>query len=291
MNLGANNLGNDIQGIADLKTIINKIKAYNSNIPIIVSLPVGCAGQDSWRFGTFTATEMRYHWRNLVKAYIEAFDNKISNVFISTPYFNIDVDYDFPIETVARCSRDTTQIVRQNDQLHPTRIGTLKMADSYYPYVLKALVDTYGEDEPIPVVANLVDPSTATSSPDINTLFKDEWLNGYYLSASTISAKTGCIVTDIFPHDSTQTLKIEGVLLNTDEQKNRFRWYHFDASGNRPWPSYINYATGENGSADDVININAENNTITVKCSSAKVYSRFSCYIAGTNEDVKVTVV
>lgn len=292
LNLGANNLGNDIQGVADLQTIISKIKAYNAELPIIVSLAPQTAGQDSWRGGEYTATEMRYHWRNLVKNFIKNFDSKISNVYVSTPYFNVDPDNDFPVENVTKCARDTTQINRQNDSLHPTRIGTLKMADSYYATLLYVLSKGYTPEEPEEPVVNLVDYTTAKdSSPDTTTLFKDEWVNGYYLSASSLSAKAGCIVTNTFPHTSSQTLKIEGVLLDTQEHKNRFRWYHFDANGDRPWPSYINYATGENGSTDDVVNIDAANNTITVKCSSAKVYSRFSCYVAGTNADVKVTVV
>ena len=207
---------------------------------------------------------MRGHWRGLIKAYITAFDNKISNVYLSTPYFNIDPDNDFPTETVARCARDTAQIVRQNDSMHPNRVGTLKMADSYFAdllYRISAESVTYysitnnltnvtnsnnastiqsgssyyatltpdsglsltsvsvtmgGEAVSVTegiiniasvtgdivitaeagnTVVNLVDPSTAKASPDTTTLFKDEWVNGYYLSASALSAKSGCIVT------------------------------------------------------------------------------------------------
>lgn len=148
LNLGANNLGNQVQGVADLQTIISKIREYSADLPIIVSLAPPTAGQDSWRSGTFTATEMRYHWRNLIKAFMEAFDNKLPNVYISTPYFNVDSDNDFPVETVTRCSRDTTQISRQNDSLHPTRIGTLKMADSYYATLLYVLAQGFVPEEP-----------------------------------------------------------------------------------------------------------------------------------------------
>jgi hypothetical protein len=296
LNLGANNLGNDIQGVADLKTIISKIRAYSADLPIIVSLAPAMAGQDAWKSGVFTAVEMRFHWRNLIKNFINTFDSKMSNVYISTPYFNVDPDNDFPVETVARCARDTTQISRQNDSLHPTRIGTLKMADSYYATILHIVSQGYvpeEPEEPEPSVVNLVDPSTANdASPDTTTLFKNEWLNGYYLGASTISAGAGRIVTNVFPHTSGQTLKIEGVLLNTAEQKNRFRWYHFNSSGERPFPSYINYATGENASDKDVVTLDVENNTATIKMSSTGIsYSRFSCYPAGSNEDIKVTIV
>lgn len=305
LNLGANNLGNHEQGVADLQTIITKIRSYSADLPIIVSLAVQMAGQDSWRAGTYTATEMRYHWRNLIKAYLAAFDNGADNVYISTPYFNVDSDCDFPVETVARCARDTTQISRQNDSLHPTRIGTLKMADSYYATVLYVVAKGYEPDEPDipdipePTVVNLVDPSTANdASPDTTTLFKDEWLNGYYLSAATISARDGCIVTDLFPLTHTQKIKVEGILLNTAEQKNRFRWWLFNADGSRGWASYFNFANNEvgNGTIGDS-SFDAANNTAIIDLSglgtsiASTAYARFSCYIAGTNEDVVVTVV
>lgn len=137
LNLGHNNLGNEVAGVSDLKTIITKIHAYNANIPVIISLITPLGDQNSHSMLGFSAGQMRYHWRQLIKAYIDAFDGgKISNVYLSTPYFNVDQDNDLPTETVARCSRDNTQIVRQNDSMHPTRVGTLKMADVYYAHLL-----------------------------------------------------------------------------------------------------------------------------------------------------------
>lgn len=137
LNLGHNNLGNEVAGVNDLKTIIQKIHDYDASIPVIVSLIAPLGDQNSNAHLGFSAGQMRYHWRQLIKAYITAFDNgNISNVYLSTPYFNVDQDNDLPTETVARCARDNTQIVRQNDSMHPTRIGTLKMADSYYANLL-----------------------------------------------------------------------------------------------------------------------------------------------------------
>lgn len=138
LNLGHNNIGNHANGVLGLQTIISKIHEYNADIPIIVSLITPLAGQDGWAKKTKSTTEeMSRHWKNLISAYITAFDNgKISNVYLSTPYFNVDVDNDFPTATVARCARDTTEIVRQDDAMHPSKIGTLKMADVYYANLL-----------------------------------------------------------------------------------------------------------------------------------------------------------
>ena len=138
LNLGHNNLGNHVNAVSGLQTIISKIHEYNADIPVIISLIEPLAGQDGWTAKTkSTAIEMNRHWKNLISAYIAAFDNgKISNVYLSAPYLNIDADNDFPTETVARSARDTTQIVRQNDAMHPGKIGTLKMADVYFANLL-----------------------------------------------------------------------------------------------------------------------------------------------------------
>jgi hypothetical protein len=370
LNLGHNNIGNTANAVSGLTTIAEKIHAYNSNIPVIISLVEPLAGQDSWRDTKgYTAEQMRSHWAGLVRAYIAAFDNgQINNVYLSTPYFNIDADNDFPTETVARCARDTTQIVRQNDSMHPNRVGTLKMADSYFAdllYRISAESVTYysitnnltnvtnsnnastiqsgssyyatltpdsglsltnvsvtmgGEAvsvtdgiinivsvtgdivitaEAESTVVNLVDPSTANdTSPDTATLFKDEWVNGYYLSANNLSAKAGCIVTDIFPVTYGQKLKIEGIKLSVTENLNRFRWYMFTADGNRPYGSYINFVTNETSNAKDCATVDAANNTAIIDTSKMETdtykdiaYARFSCFPAGDNEDVIVSVV
>lgn len=138
LNLGHNNLGNHVNAVSGLQTIVSKIHEYNADIPVIISLIEPLAGQDGWTKKTkSTAIEMNRHWKNLISAYITAFDNgKISNVYLSAPYLNIDADNDFPTETVARSARDTTQIVRQNDAMHPGKIGTLKMADVYFANLL-----------------------------------------------------------------------------------------------------------------------------------------------------------
>lgn len=143
LNLGHNNIGNTANAVTGLTAIAEKIHEYNADIPVIVSLITPLAGQDGWTKKTKNTTEeMMRHWKGLLSAYIAAFDNgKISNVYLSAPYVNIDVDHDFPTETTARSSRDNTQIVRQNDAMHPSKIGTLKMADAYYAYLLYHIPD------------------------------------------------------------------------------------------------------------------------------------------------------
>lgn len=152
-------------------------------------------------------------------------------------------------------------------------------------------------------VVNLVDPSTANdASPDTTTLFKDEWLNGHYLSANTIGTEAGCIVTDLFPVKSTQKIKVEGVKVSTLALKNRSRWYLFNADGTkwRGFASYYNFTADENVTNKGTTVVDADNNTYIVDISAAfgltaedkdMAYARFSCYPAGANEDIVVTIV
>ena len=374
LNLGHNNIGNHVNAVSGLTTIAAKIHEYDPDIPVIISLIEPLAGQDGWTAKTkSTAAEMRRHWKNLISAYITAFDNeKISNVYLSTPYLNIDADNDFPTENVARSARDTTQIVRQNDAMHPNKIGTLKMADAYYAYLLYRIpeddavyysvtnnltnvstnnsaqsvkqgtsysavltpADGYTLDtvtvtmggNPVtvtngiinisavtgniiitatasvaetPSVPNLVDPSTANdASPDTTTFFKDEWVNGYYISSSSLSAKTGCITTNLFPIAKGQKIKIEGILVETSEHRTRNRWKVFNSDGTAAYSSYLNFLSGEvaNGTTGET-SYDAATNTAIIDTSGLNsafnniAWARFSCYPAGDNDDLIVSVV
>lgn len=308
LNLGHNNIGNHVNAVAGLKTLISKIHAYDANIPVIISLITPIGGQDSWRNSTYTAAQMRAHWRNLIAAYIDAFDGKIGNVYLSTPYFGVDQENDLPTETVARSARDTTQIVRQNDSMHPSRVATLKMADSYYGYLLYAIPDTGityhtvtnnltnavnsniavrvasgaaysatitaqsgytlesvsatmgGEavtvtngvinipsvtgnivitataKEYVPAYNNLAKPSTANDSAPNTALTADEWLNGYYISSKSISAKADLIVTNKIPLTFNDTIRIKGFVTTGNiggaTCHSRFRVLPCDANGN-----------------------------------------------------------
>lgn len=153
-------------------------------------------------------------------------------------------------------------------------------------------------------VVNLVDPSTANNaSPDTTTLFKDEWLNGYYLSATSISAKAGCIVTDIFPVNGSQKIKVEGILIENTEHVNRFRFHLFASDGTKAggFASYYNFIADENVPNKGTTIVDVDNNTAIIDFAAAfgsnsgvcktLAFARFSCYPVGTNEEIIVSVV
>ena len=146
---------------------------------------------------------------------------------------------------------------------------------------------------------SLVDPTTANdSSPYNTTWYKDEWVNGYYISSSSFSAKTGCITTDLFPITKGQKIKIEGILCSSSEYRTRIRWKFFDSSGTAVYSSYVNFLTTEVAGGDaGESSYDADTNTVIVDTSGLAVtfdgmaYARFSCYPAGANEELIVTVV
>jgi hypothetical protein len=81
-------------------------------------------------------------------------------------------------------------------------------------------------DTTTPSYTNLADPSKATSSPN-TSINADEWLNGYYISSKTISAKADIIVTNKIPMTASDTIRIKGIAdegtINGSGCKSRFR--------------------------------------------------------------------
>lgn len=155
------------------------------------------------------------------------------------------------------------------------------------------------EDSGEPTVVSLVDPTTANDlSPDTVTWYKDEWINGYYISSSSLSAKTGCITTDLFPIAKGQKIKIEGILCSSSEHRTRIRWKFFNSSGTAVYSSYVNFLTTEVAGGDaGESSYDADTNTVIVDTSGLvnafddMAYARFSCYPAGANEELIVSVV
>ena len=147
INLGANMLGNNPGAIEGINKIIKGVRAYSSTIPIMISLAVGLSGQDAWRDSTYTSDQMKGYWRSLLNVYKENYGTgsvtidgtTYGNLYFSTPYLNVDPDFDYPTTEILRCSRGDATIVIQNDKMHPDRTGNLKMADSYYANLLNLL--------------------------------------------------------------------------------------------------------------------------------------------------------
>ena len=77
-----------------------------------------------------------YGWKllqlELVRKYIEKYDEISTNIYVSEVYFNIDTKYDFPTKIIQVSARNPKEITIQDNNVHPNKYGYLKFADVYY---------------------------------------------------------------------------------------------------------------------------------------------------------------
>lgn len=462
LNLGANMIGANTLATQGFDGLIKGIREYSSTLPIIISVapPLGAwdASADKSTKNGFYYMIQRY--RSLMEdTVISRYGNgsveidgvTYGNIYLSTPNVCIDRFVDFPTVEVQRSARDTTKVARQDDNYHPNRTGTLKMADVYYAYLVyifqlfpedledytvnltgttnvtlsnashtitsnsatvqegstfsvkivantgyaiqtvtvngteKTLTDgvlsfTVTSDSTIAittvelknkytvsysatdtftvtssspalsngtaiveegatysatltansgyeitgvtvngtavtvtngsfsftvtanstitvatktVVVNLAKPETANNDSPSTELFKDEWVNGHYITLSSsvlkISASAGRYTTNLIPFQRGDLLKVEGVDLDDATGVDKFRWIFFDASGNLVYSSYVPIAQA-GGYWDSTTKIF---DTSVLNATSYKnvAYARFCFVPSGNATDLKVTKV
>ena len=138
LNLGTNGVDQTEKIVNAIKDMITSIHAYDSNIPICVSLITPPATQDGWTYmlknGT-TAVEFEINQRKLNARYIEEFDGVISNVYVSPVYFNLDRYHDYDTAEFPVSARNPELVVRQTNNVHPSKYGYLKFADVYWEMI------------------------------------------------------------------------------------------------------------------------------------------------------------
>ena len=140
INLGTNLVYFLAGTINATKEMITSIHAYDSTIPIFVSLIIPPATQEGRAYsGHGDSHVFEKHARNQRKEYIKEFENKLANVDVSPVYFNLDRYYDFPTAEEPVSQRNPTIVVRQTDGTHPRRFGYYKMGDVYYADMMHIL--------------------------------------------------------------------------------------------------------------------------------------------------------
>ena len=141
LNLGTNGVEHTERTCDAIGEIIASIHAYDSSIKVIVSLITPPATQDGCgnHNGMFDANAYKRNELKLVEKYIELYDGVNSNVYVSEPYFNLDRLHDFATTTIAISSRNPNTMVVQNNNVHPSVYGYLKIADVYYNNLLYRL--------------------------------------------------------------------------------------------------------------------------------------------------------
>ena len=134
LNLGTNGVENASDEISAITEMITSIRAVSQTVPIIISLITPPATQNGWTSQTHGGSVDKFKrlQLNLVQAYIDEFDNKISNVYVAPVYLNLDRAHDFPWQMQAVSERNPYEIYRQTDNVHPSKYGYFKMADVYW---------------------------------------------------------------------------------------------------------------------------------------------------------------
>ena len=140
INLGTNDAGFLTSQVNAIKEMVSSIHAYNNTIPIFVHLINPPATQDGW---AYTGHGDSYAFDALVRAerkeYLKEFENKIDNVFITPMYLNVDRYYDYSTVEEQVSQRNPTLVVRQTNNVHPSRYGYYKFADVYYADLMNIL--------------------------------------------------------------------------------------------------------------------------------------------------------
>lgn len=121
-------------------TMINSIKAYNSAIKIglFVTIPPSY-NQDS--FGaSYTSYQPLWRYKRnhflFIKALIEKYKSRTTdNIYLVPVCSNLDTENNFPTVTVNANSRNTKQIARQSNGVHPATEGYNQMADSVFYWI------------------------------------------------------------------------------------------------------------------------------------------------------------
>ena len=133
--VGINDIWRPMNGtttIQNLQTMINSIKAFNSNIKVGIALV--CPPY----LGEYGVNNKYNHLKRikLNETIIDAFSNKESeNVFIVPINVNLDTIYNFTIGTTVINSRNSNAINNCTDTTHPANSGYYQIADSYYCFL------------------------------------------------------------------------------------------------------------------------------------------------------------
>jgi lysophospholipase L1-like esterase len=141
--LGINDMGRGLtvaQTIANLNTMIDSIKAYNSAIKIGIALTTPPAySQDGWGRQNLSGTTRRGQKKrnfDLVKSMITTFEPRSAeNIFVVPININLDTINNFPYEQKQVNARNTTLVSRCLENVHPATSGYMQIADSIYNWL------------------------------------------------------------------------------------------------------------------------------------------------------------
>ncbi len=140
--LGTNGLGADTSTENGMTELINRVREYDAGIPILLHYTIQNVGQDYWSKFAEQHTSTRDYRQHLCRKQYEIYRTKyatLPNVYVVPVYENLDYERDFPKQEVNASARNAEKIYRVTDG-HPSKdSGYLKMADTYYAWLLYVL--------------------------------------------------------------------------------------------------------------------------------------------------------
>lgn len=124
-----------------LDEMITSIHEYNSNVKIIINTMHESAGQNGCgnHNQLQNAQELRNERLSKSERILEEYTGTHANVYASTLYFNVDGEHDYPTVVQPLSSRNPETIVRQDNNVHPSVYGYLKIADVIYNKMIDLL--------------------------------------------------------------------------------------------------------------------------------------------------------
>lgn len=122
------NYATNIQYMAD------NIHTFNQNIRVYICIaPPNVKDGYAWGIRNFSD---RLSMKNNLFDYGKALYESITNAVLIPTYLNLDCYNDFPKTKVALSARNPEEITVCNDNVHPTKYGFYKIADSIYNAIL-----------------------------------------------------------------------------------------------------------------------------------------------------------
>lgn len=139
--LGTN--GANAAGISAMQIIVDSIRAYNANIPIIVSLIGMPATQDGCGYSVLlqSAAQLKINFLNVNANYITDYDGNVQrpNVTLADLCFQLDTQHDYNTVNIPVSARNPEIITIQSNNVHPSEYGYLHFADGYYNQIVYVL--------------------------------------------------------------------------------------------------------------------------------------------------------
>lgn len=124
------------QYVSNIQYIIDDIHKYSSNIKVFVCVPSPVVN-DGYAYGIRNYVDVQYSKNHLFECGKHLMEN-IKNAVCVPIYQNLDCYNDFPKTEVAFSTRNPDKHTVCNDNVHPSKYGFYKFADTLYCAILGA---------------------------------------------------------------------------------------------------------------------------------------------------------